>query len=363
MDEPTTDIANLFLHCGWMIPVLIIIGLTLLAHFIIRRFYKRVYPRLEKTHLTWDSALLSAMIRPFKVIVWILGLTFSIQLLAYHFEKDSLIELFRPFRNFSFVVIILWFSLRFIKNMEVDYSREERTKKKRYDKTTVRAICQLSRIAAVLIAVLVYLQTRNVNISAVLAFGGAGGLIVGLAAKDLLANFFGGLMIYMDRPFSVGDWIMSPDREIEGYVENIGWRLTRIRTFAKRPIYVPNGVFSNISVVNPSRMSNRQIKTRVGIRYDDAEKMDAIVKEVEEMIRNHPEIDTGKFLMVRFDEFGPSSLNFLIYCFTKTTKKADYMLYQQDIYLKTIKIIKDHGAECAFPTTTLHIPDGVSLKQ
>ncbi len=363
MDEPTAEIADLFFHRGWMVPILIIIPLTILAHFVISRFYKRVDPRLEKTHLTWDSALLKAMIRPLKVIVWILGLTFSIQLFAFHFEKDSLVELFRPFRNFSFVVIILWFTLRFIKNMERDYSREERAKKKRYDKTTVRAICQISRIGAVLIAVLVYLQTHNVNISAVLAFGGAGGLIVGLAAKDLLANFFGGLMIYMDRPFSVGDWIKSPDREIEGYVENIGWRLTRIRTFEKRPIYVPNGVFSNISVINPSRMSNRRMKTRIGIRYDDATKMEAIVKDVEEMIKNHPEIDTDKFIMVRFDEFGPSSLNFLIYCFTKTTKWADYMLHQQDVFLKTIQIIEKHGAECAFPTTTLHIPEGVSIKQ
>lgn len=363
MDNQAIELADLFLHRGWMIPVLIIIALTFLAHFIISRFYKRVFPRLERTHLAWDSALLKALIRPLKVIVWILGLTFSIQLLAFHFEKDSLVEIFKPFRNFSFVVVILWFTLRFIKNMEVDYSREQRAAKKQYDRTTVRAICQISRIAAVLIAVLVYLQTRNVNISAVLAFGGAGGLIVGLAAKDLLANFFGGLMIYLDRPFSVGDWIQSPDREIEGYVETIGWRLTRIRTFAKRPIYVPNGIFSNISVINPSRMSNRQIKTRVGIRYDDAQKMDVIVKEVEEMIRTHPEIDTNKFMMVRFDEFGPSSLNFLIYCFTKTTKWADYMLYQQDIYLKTIQIIKKHGAQCAFPTTTLHIPEGVPLKQ
>lgn len=363
MDDPTSELSDLFLHRGWVIPVVIILGLTLVVHFLISRFYNRVYSRLEKTHLTWDSALLKALIRPLKVMVWIFGLTFSIQLLAFHFEKDSLIELFRPFRNFSFVVVILWFSLRFIKNMEVDCIREQREQKKKYDKTTVRAICQISRIVVVLIATLVYLQTRNVNISAVLAFGGAGGLIVGLAAKDLLANFFGGLMIYLDRPFSVGDWIRSPDREIEGYVENIGWRLTRIRTFSKRPIYVPNGIFSNISVENPSRMSNRQIKTHVGIRYADASKMGLIQREVEEMIRSDPEIDTDKFLMVRFDEFGPSSLNFLIYCFTKTTKWADYMLVQQNIYLKTIEIIEKHGAECAFPTTTLHIPDGISLKQ
>ena len=300
MEEQATEIADIFLHRGWLIPIAIIIALTLIAHFIVTRFYKRIYPRLEKTHLAWDSALLKSLIRPLKIIIWVLGLTFSVQLLAFHFEKDSLIDLFKPFRNFSFVVVSLWFTLRFIKNMEADYTREQRSNKKRYDKTTVRAICQISRVAAVMIAVLVYLQTRNVNISAVLAFGGAGGLIVGLAAKDLLANFFGGLMIYMDRPFSVGDWVKSPDREIEGYVENIGWRLTRIRTFERRPIYVPNGVFSTISVVNPSRMSHRRIKTRVGVRYDDAKSISAIVAEAEEMIRNHEGIDEKTFMMHQF---------------------------------------------------------------
>lgn len=363
MSEAPPEIADLFFHKGWLLPVVLILGVTVILHFLVSRFYKRIFPKVEATHLSWDSALLKALIRPLKVILWILGLSFSVQMLAFHFEKDSLVEIFKPFRNISFVVVILWFTLRFIKNMEIDYSREERSKKRRYDKTTVRAVCQISRIAAFVVATLVYLQTQNINISAVLAFGGAGGLIVGLAAKDLLANFFGGLMIYLDRPFSVGDWIKSPDREIEGYVETIGWRLTRIRTFERRPLYVPNGVFSNISVQNPSRMSNRRIKTRVGVRYDDAKKVSTIVQEVEEMIRNHPEIDTGKFLMVRFDEFGPSSLNFLIYCFTKTTKWADYMLAQQDVYLKTIEIIEKHGAECAFPTTTLHIPEGVSFKQ
>lgn len=363
MDEPTKEITNLFFHRGWIIPVLMIVALTLFAHFLASRFYKRVYPRLERTHLTWDSALLKALIRPLKIFLWVLGITFCIQVLAYHFEHEDYIEFFKPIRDLLIVWTILWFALRFIKNMEIAHSKDAKDRKRRFDKTTVRAISQISRIAIIMIAVLVFLQTRNVNLSAVLAFGGAGGLIVGLAAKDLLANFFGGLMIYLDRPFSVGDWVRSPDREIEGYVENIGWRLTRIRMFDKRPIYVPNGVFSNISVINPSRMSNRRIRTRVGIRYDDASKMDRIVKDVEEMIRNHPEIDTNMFLMVRFDEFGPSSLNFLIYCFTKTTKWADYMLHQQDVFLKTIQIIEKHGAECAFPTTTLHIPDGVSIKQ
>ena len=87
-------------------------------------------------------------------------------------------------------------------------------------------------------------------------------------------------MIYLDRPFSVGDWIRSPDKEIEGTVEDIGWRLTRIRTFDKRPLYIPNSIFASISVENPSRMSNRRIYEKIGIRYDDVSKMNTIVTEV-----------------------------------------------------------------------------------
>jgi MscS family membrane protein len=160
----------------------------------------------------------------------------------------------------------------------------------------------------------------------VLAFGGVGGIAVGFAARDLLANFFGGLMIYMDRPFNVGEWIRSPDKEIEGTVEKIGWRLTTIRTFDKRPLYIPNSIFNNISVENPSRMSNRRIKETIGIRYDDLSKMEKIINDVRKMLKEHADIDTTKTLIVNFNEFAPSSLDFFIYTFTKTT---DWIRYHE----------------------------------
>jgi MscS family membrane protein len=189
----------------------------------------------------------------------------------------------------------------------------------------------------------------------VLAFGGIGGIAVGFAAKDLLANFFGGLMIYLDRPFSVGDWVRSPDKSIEGTVENIGWRLTRIRTFDKRPLYVPNSVFASIAVENPSRMTNRRIYETIGIRYDDASKMDVIVNDVIEMLKGHEEIDTSQTLIVNFNSFAPSSLDFFVYTFTKTTHWVKFHQIKQDVLLKILNIIEGHGAEVAFPTSTLHV--------
>jgi MscS family membrane protein len=199
------------------------------------------------------------------------------------------------------------------------------------------------------------LQTLGFSVAGVLAFGGVGGIAIGFAAQDMLSNFFGGLFLYLDRPFVVGDWVRSPDREMEGTVEKIGWRVTVIRTFDKRPLYIPNAIFSKIAVENPSRMQNRRIKETIGIRYDDASKMEMITAQVEKMLKNHPEIDTNKTLMVNFDSFAPSSLDFFIYTFTKTTIWANYHIIKQDILLKTLKIIADNGAEAAFPTSTIHL--------
>ncbi|MDZ7735419.1 MAG: mechanosensitive ion channel family protein [Gammaproteobacteria bacterium] len=205
------------------------------------------------------------------------------------------------------------------------------------------------------------MQTLGFSISGVLAFGGIGGIAVGFAAKDMLANFFGGMMVYLDRPFSVGDWIRSPDRDIEGTVEEIGWRLTRIRTFDKRPLYVPNYVFNTVSIENPSRMLNRRIREVIGVRYDDAGKIADIVGDIRDMIRNHPDIDINQTLIVNFDAFASSSLNIFVYTFTKTCDWVEYHRVKEDIMLRIIDIIDQHGAECAFPTTTIHVPDGIHV--
>ena len=133
-------------------------------------------------------------------------------------------------RNVGVLLCIAWFFLGAIREVEQDFAGRDH-----FDKSTVLAIGKLTRLAVMVTAMLVILQTLGYSISGVLAMGGIGGIAIGFAAKDMLANFFGGLMIYLDRPFSEGDWIRSPDREIEGTVESIGWRITVIRNFESRP--------------------------------------------------------------------------------------------------------------------------------
>ena len=162
-------------------------------------------------------------------------------------------------------------------------------------------------------------------------------------------------MIFLDRPFAVGDWIRSPDKEIEGTVEEIGWRQTRIRTFDQRPLYVPNATFATLTVENPQRMLNRRIYEIIGVRYDDIGVLKAVIDDIRDMLVNHEAIDTNRTLMVNLLSFGPSTLDIMIYTFTKTIVWTEFHTIKEDVLFRIAAIVESHGAEMAFPTQTLHI--------
>ncbi len=346
----------------WIIEVFIVVFITAFLNWIQKRILSKVIIKLERTRTYWDDALFDAARKPLTFLIWIIGLTFAADIVKS--ETDAAIfGAIGPIRDVGVIVVISWFLVRFIGRAEKNITEKKQIAGEEFDQTTADAIAKLLRISIIITGALVTMQTLGYSISGVLAFGGIGGIAVGFAARDLLANFFGGFMIYMDRPFDVGDWIRSPDQEIEGTVEKIGWRLTTIRTFDKRPLYVPNAIFTNISVENPSRMSNRRIKETIGIRYDDAAKMKDIIADVKQMLKEHDEIDTSQTIIVNFNEFAPSSLDFFIYTFTKTTNWVRFHDIKQDVLLKIIDIIESHGAECAFPTSTLHISQGIQMSE
>lgn len=343
----------------WILQIFVVVLITVVINAVQHIIFKRLHLACLKTNNNWDDVLFSAMDKPLGVLIWLLGITFAIDIIRFSSDKPTvLFQSTSLIREVGVILLVAWFLLRMIKALEKRWSGEGE-RETTWDKTTARAAAQLLRLTVIITAGLVTLQILGIPITGVLAFGGVGGVAVGFAARDLLANFFGGIMIFLDRPFSVGDWVRSPDRDIEGFVEHIGWRLTRIRRFDKRPLYVPNSLFLTICVENPSRMTNRRIRQNIGIRYEDADKMDAILFDIEAMLQNHPEIDTNQLLMVKFVEFGPSSLDFMIYTFTKTINWKKFLTVQEDVFLKSLEIIAKHGAECAFTTTTLHIPEAI----
>ena len=324
---------------------------TMMVNFVVRRGFDRLYAKAESTTTIWDDALLASVRKPLRLMIWVVGVGWAAEMIAKQ-SASGFEEIINPLRYVLVLGILVYFLVRFIREVEKGLVHNGS------DATTTHAVGKLLRVSVIVTAVLSILQTLGISISGILAFGGFGGIAVGFAAKDLLANFFGGLMIYLDRPFALGDWIRSPDREIEGTVENIGWRLTVIRTFDMRPLYIPNSVFANIAVENPSRMKNRRIYETIGVRYEDAALLAKIVEDVETMLRADADIDQDQTMMVNFNEFADSSLNFFIYTFTRTTNWVEFHQVKQRVLLEVFGIIESHGAECAFPTSTVHLDAG-----
>lgn len=346
---------------GWGVELFVVVMLTFIGRYLAMRALKVLGEQFEKTTNVWDDALFKAAQGPLSWFILILGLIWAVQI------SDGYLDmiLFSPtnldiIRQLTFIVLTMVFLVRFITLAEArildDLGSQTEGGQGRLDPTTLHALAKLIRLSVVISALLVALPTLGIEITALLAFGGVGGIAVGFAAQDLLSNFFGGLMIYLDRPFAIGDWIRSPDREIEGTVESIGWRLTVVRTFDKRPLYVPNSVFAKLALENPSRMTNRRIHETIGIRYKDAAKMEQIVQDVHAMLRAHEEIDQDQTLIVNFNGYGKSSLDFFVYTFTKTTNWVIFHEIKQDVMLRIIRIVHEHQADFAFPTTTV---DGI----
>lgn len=346
---------------SWRVGIVVfalVFGTAAVA-YVVSRVIVALERRFSKTSNLWDDTFLHAARRPVVAFVWLQGVYWAAEV-AHQYSQAEIFKVNGALLRMGFIFIMVWTLLRLIKEGEKILTSPLKMQKP-MDYTTVNAVSKLSRTVVIITAVLIAMQSLGYSISGVLAFGGVGGIAVGFAAKDLLANFFGGFIIHLDRPFKVGDWVRSPDRNIEGTVEHIGWRLTTIRTFDKRPLYVPNATFTTIAVENPSRMTNRRIYETIGIRYVDVGQMASIVADIKSMLQGHDDIDADQTLIVNFLAFNSSSLDIMVYTFTKTTEWVRFHEVKQDVLLRISDIIEGYGAEVAFPTRTLHLPDALRL--
>lgn len=361
MDEVIQQL-NAFIPLDWatLMKIGTVVLVTAVVDLVVRQIFVRLQRKSEQSTRIWDDAFAFSFRRPVRIGIWVMGLTFAVGMIGDDVRAE-IFDVIPQGRAVILILIVAWALIRTVRRMESNLVGQWRAEGEAVDQTTVDAVSKLARITIVVTAVLVCLQTLGFSFTSLLAAGGIGGLAIGFAAQDLLANFFGGLTIYMERPFSVGDWVRSPDREIEGTVEMIGWRRTAIRTFDLRPLYVPNAAFNQIALENPSRMLHRRIYETIGVRYDDFAAIEAILADIRQLLTEHEGITKERTLMVNFNAFGGSSLDFFIYCFTETRVWTEYHALKEEILLEIGRIIESHGAEIAFPTRTLHIPEGLAV--
>jgi len=356
MEQWFEKIAGLIGMNPWTVQAFVVILVALLADFMFRKFINRLERLAGSSRHHWDDALVYAGKRPVSLLIYGQGLLIAARIVQPHtaavvFQAAWL----QLAQELLLVAIATWFAFRLTTGFEQAFIRHRQATNRDFDITTVSVLGRIVRIAVVTTGVLTALSILEIPISGLLAAGGVGGIAVGLAARDLLANFFGGFMVFMDRPFSVGDWVRSPDRDIEGVVTKMGWRVTTIMKFDRRPMYVPNATFTTITVENPSRMTHRRIYEHVGVRYDDFARVRSIVESIRAMLQQHEGIATEETMIVHFNHFGDSSLDIMVYCFTRTTQWTEYHRVREEILLGIGELIEQHGAEIAYPTRTLKL--------
>lgn len=221
------------------------------------------------------------------------------------------------------------------------------------DQILLPFLSKLIRFSIIVVTISIIAGEWEYNVGGFLAGLGLGGLAFALAAKDSLSNFFGGIVIITEKPFSIGDWIKTPS--VEGVVEDISFRSTRVRTFSQALVTVPNATLANEAITNWTKMGKRQITFSLGVMYSTPkEKIKACVDRIDCMLREHGEIDQD-LIMVRFNEFNDSSLDIFLYFFTKTTSWVEYLRVKEDINLRIMEILEYENVSVAFPSRTIYI--------
>ena len=216
----------------------------------------------------------------------------------------------------------------------------------------INLLGRLFTILTLLITTAAMMVNLGIPSAAIATLLGGAGIGFTFATQQISQNFLSGFMLFFNRPFKEGDWINVD--ELQGTVESIGWYYTRIRTFDRRPLNIPNSIFATKPIENPGQMYNRRILANISLRYEDISKIAGITDKVREHLKQHPHIDQKQIILVNFNQWDASSINMMVYCFTKTTVWAEWLNIQQAIFLDIAGIVQGSGAEFAFNCMTLY---------
>ncbi len=335
-----------------MLKALIILLLTAILCFLFPICYQKYQRHLNHKPHILSLVVLESIYRPLLVLIAVMGILYALESLCMAWKGIST-DQFHLIRNLAFTALLAWFLWRFVSFYKAAFLKA--SKNKTIDKTLVHGLSQIAKLTIIIITALSIFQIFGFSIAGVLAFGGMGGIIIGFAAKDLLSNLFGSCMLFLDRPFVIGDQINLPALKVEGTVEEIGWRVCRIRTPDCRPVYIPNALFSNLVVENPSRMKYRRFYCQISLRYQDLMKVPAILEEMQSILKDNMAIDKDRPITVNLRELGNTSLNLVVIAYTNIVNSADFLKLQQALFLELLACIKRNGAEWSFPSHNIYL--------
>lgn len=338
---------SFFKKHAWLLYVLAVIliasGATYGAHIL----HQKLAHKWKRNEYLILKTLMQALYWPLVIFIWIEAVSISSDFFIPYIDIAIVLNL-EKIRKVSLLILLAWIFIKFIKLFE-EQLLQGKFRNQTTDKNTIQITGKILRVTAFTIFSLLLLPMVGIEVTGIFAFVSSSTFILGIAARDIIANYFGGIAVHSDGHFKVGDWVHSPEKEIEGIVEYIGWRSTHIRTFDRKMLYVPNSTFSANIVVNASRMTNRRIREVINIRYEDAPRVGKILEEANIMLQAHPALDKTRRLALHFTGFTPFSIKLEMYAFTYTIDWQEYRDIQERLFLDIIKIIVDNGAQIAIP--------------
>jgi MscS family membrane protein len=307
----------------------------------------------QKTKFAFDDVLFTALSKPAEWAVMIGGLYVALSILPIPNKPVDVKKFIEAAVNGTVVALVVWFAIRLVDGLADLWVEKAKDTDSKLDDQLVPIVRRSSKVFFFVIGIVLVLQNMGYSVGSLLAGLGIGGVAIAMASKDTVANLFGSLVIFLDKPFHIGDWIEMSD--VEGTVEEVGLRTTRIRTFANSLVTIPNSLFTTKAINNWSRMKKRRIKMTVGVTYDTSpEKLNELVNAIRSIIKEDDKIHND-FYLVNFDNFGPSSLDLFIYCFTVTTNWAEFLQAKQEFMLKIMGVVSTLGLSFAFPTQSVHV--------
>ncbi|RKQ28805.1 mechanosensitive ion channel family protein [Oceanobacillus halophilus] len=332
----------------------IAVGIFLLFILFRKLFAKYVFAivmRLaRKIKIQILSNILLAFEKPVQWMFTLIGLYAAVKYYPYLNQGN---ELFRSFMSASYIFLFSWGLVKLSSSSSSFFRKINEKTDIKIDEILIPILSRTLQFIIIAIAGTVILQEFGYNIEGFIAGLGLGGLAISLAAKDALANLLGGIVIISEKPFTIGDWVKTPS--VEGTVEDISFRTTKIRTFADALVALPNAQLANEPITNWSKMNKRQITFNLALTYNTPkEKMQAIVDKIGSLLKNHDGIDQ-ETIFVKFDKYNDSSLDIFLYFFTKTTVWEEFLEVKEEINYKILDIVHEEGAEFAYPTRKLYV--------
>ena len=348
---------NLF---GVSIGKLGLFFVIILITFIIKSIFlyivdKKISILIKKTKPELYDLILNAIKSPLGYLILLHGFYLAIISLQLpekigQFEIASIVK---PIYLLLISFIMLYFIFKIIDILAYYLHKEAKKTDSSLNYQLVPLLVKSLRILVATVGILFILQNFGYNVTSLIAGLGIGGLAFALAAQNTVSNLFGSITIFSDKPFQLGDWIQVGD--IEGIVEDVGFRTTRVRRFDQALVTVPNSLFINTGVVNYSAMKKRRISFNIGVTYGtSANKINEVVAGIKRIIEEDEEFDHS-FYMVRFNDFGTYSLNIFIYCFSSTTDWAESLRVREEFNLKIMQLLEDLGVEIAVPSQTIYL--------